>query len=70
MGDHGSLHPMIAKKERYIPVNVYNKMKEIFIKNWKDSSLLVLYSSDDIPNLNNHEISDIHIKCEICTRQL
>ena len=32
LGDHGSLHPMIAKKERYIPVNVYNKMKEIFIK--------------------------------------
>ena len=43
-------------------VNIY--------KNWKDKIFWEIYSSKDIPNLNNHEISDIHIKCEICTRQL
>ena len=45
-------------------------MKEIFIKNWKEKSLLGLYSSGDIPNLTNQEISENNIKCEICTRQL
>ena len=32
--EHGGLHPIIPRKVEYIPVNVYNHMKEIFIKNW------------------------------------
>ena len=30
--DHGGLHPMISRKGKHIPGNVYNQMKEIFIK--------------------------------------
>ena len=30
--DHGGLHPIIEIKGKYIPGNVYNKMKETFIK--------------------------------------
>ena len=29
---HGGLHPDKARKFKYIPGNVYNQMKEIFIK--------------------------------------
>ena len=29
--DHGGLHPVITKKGKYIPGNVYNQMKEIFL---------------------------------------
>ena len=32
--------------------------------------MLGLYSSEDIPNFTNNEISESNIKCEICTRQL
>ena len=32
-------------------------------KKWKDKSFLELYSSDDIHNLTNHEISESNIKC-------
>ena len=39
-------------------------------KNRKDKSLLGLDSSEDIPNFTNHDISDINIKCEICTTQM
>ena len=45
-------------------------MKEIFMKNWKDKSLLGLDSSEDIPNLTNDKISERNIKCDICTTQL
>ena len=61
---------MIARKVKYTPGNVYNKIKEIYIQNWKDKSLLGIHSSEDIPNLTNHKISESNIKCEICTRQL
>ena len=74
---------MISRKGEYIPGNVYNQIKEIFIKNGKIRvfwdyiqmntfliSLLGIYSSEDIPNLTNKEISEINIKCKICTRQL
>ena len=30
--DHGGLHPMIARKNKYIQGNAHNQMKEIFIK--------------------------------------
>ena len=64
--DHDGLHPMIARKGKYIPGNVYNQMKGIFIKYWKANSLLVLYSSEYIPNFTNNEISDSNMKCGIC----
>ena len=30
--DHGGLHQLISRKGKYIPGNVYNNMKETFIK--------------------------------------
>ena len=30
--DHGGLHPIVSRKVKYIPVNVYNQIKETFIK--------------------------------------
>ena len=30
--EHGRLHPMISRKGKYVPVNVYMSMKETFIK--------------------------------------
>ena len=66
--DHGGLHPIKARSVKYIPVNVYNQMKEMCIKDWKEKRLSGLYSSEYIPNLTNHEISESNIKCEICTR--
>ena len=41
--DFGSFHSIEARKGKYVPVNVNNKMREIFIKEWKDRRLLVLY---------------------------
>ena len=67
---HGGLHPLKSRKGNYIPGNVKNKMKEIFIKYWKEKTLLGLYSSEEIPNLNNNYISESNIKCETCTRKL
>ena len=58
------------RKGMYIQVNVYNQMKEIFIKDWKDKRLLGIYSNEDIPSLTDHWISQRNIKFEICTRQL
>ena len=60
---------MKSRQGKYIPGNAYNQTKEIFIKNQKDKSLLGLYSSEDIPNLTNNEISDSNIKCETFIRQ-
>ena len=62
-------HPIKSRKGNYIPGNVYNKTKEIFIKYWKKKRLSGLYSSGDITNLTNHQISESNTKCEIYTRQ-
>ena len=70
MSDHGGLQPMKERKGKYIPENVYNQMKEILIKDWKEKRLLGLYSSEYIPNSTNYDISESEIKCEICRRQL
>ena len=35
---NGGLYPMIARKGVYIPVIIYNQMKEIFFKYWKQTS--------------------------------
>ena len=42
---HGGVYPMKARKGKYIPGNVYNQMKEVFIKYCKYKRLLILYSS-------------------------
>ena len=61
---------MMEIKGKYIPGNVYNNMRETFIKNWKSKILLGLDLSEDIPNLNNHDISERKMICEICIREL
>ena len=62
---NGGLYPMISRRVKYIPGNVYNQMKEIFIKIWKDI-LLGIYSSEDIHNFTDHEISESNMKCDLC----
>ena len=45
-------------------------MNKILIKYWSRKRLLGLNSSEDIPELNNYDISESNIKCEECARQL
>ena len=61
---------MIEIKVKYTPENVYNYMKETFVKNWKPKHFLGLYSSEDTPNFTNHEISESKTRCNICIRKL
>ena len=61
---------MIEIKSKYIPSNAYNIMKETFIKNRKYKSLFGLYSSEDIPNFNNHDIPESNMRCNICIIEL
>ena len=68
--ENGVLHPMISRQGKYIPGNVYNNIKETFIKNWQSKSLLGLNLSEDIPNFINHDISDRNVRCEICITEL
>ena len=70
MCDHGGLHPTKERKGKFIPGNLYNQMKEIFIKDWNMKRLLILHSSEDITDLTNHDILESNIKCEKCTIQL
>ena len=44
--EHGFLHPMTARKGKYIPENVYTSMKDTFNKNLQSKSVLGFYSSD------------------------
>ena len=62
--DHGSLHSLKERKCKYIPGNSYNKMKETLIKDRNRKRLMILHSSEDIPDLTNSEISKSNIKCE------
>ena len=68
--DHGGLHTTKARKGKYIPGNLYNQIKVIFIKDWKEKRLLGLYSSEYINKFTNRDISESNIKCENCTIQL
>ena len=68
--EHFVLHPMISRKGKYIPGNVYNNNKETFINNWQYKSFLGLYLSEDISNFTNHDISESNMICEICIREL
>ena len=64
------LEPNDKNKGKYTPGNVYNHKKETLIKNWKYKSLLGLYSSGDIPNLIDHDISESNMRCDIFIREL
>ena len=68
--EHGGLHTMIARKRKYTPGNVYNHVKETFIKNWKFESFLELDLSEDIPNFTNNDITERHMRCDIYIREL
>ena len=68
--EHGGLHLMIERKGKYIPVNVYNNIKENFIKNWESKSVLVFNSSEEIQTFANHSISESNMRCDICIREL
>ena len=50
---HGGMHKMKERNVKYIPGILYNKMKEIFIKDWNMKSLLGIHLSEDVPDLNN-----------------
>ena len=64
------MNPTVARKVKYIPGNVYNYMKETFIKNWKYKILLGLVSSEHIHNFTNHNISEINMRCKFIIREL
>ena len=68
--EHGCLHPMIARKGKYIPGNAYISMKENFIKNWESKSVLGFNSIEEIPNFTNYDISDSNMRCEMCIKEL
>ena len=68
--DHGGLYPMIERKGKYIPGNLYNQMNEILIKNCEYKTFLGLDSSEDIPNFINHEVSESNMKCNSYTTEL
>ena len=58
---------MKERKNKYIPGNSYNQMKEILIKDWYMNRLLGLHSSEDITNITIYDISESNIKCEYFT---
>ena len=67
--EHGGLHPMTARKSKYIPVNVYNSMKDTF-KKIQSKSVLGFNSSEGITNFTNNDISDSNMRCEVCIKEL
>ena len=54
---HGFLHPMTARKGKYIPDNLYTSMKDTFNKNLQSKSVLGFDSSEEITHFNNLDIS-------------
>ena len=66
--EHGDLHPMIARRGKYIPVNVYISMKDTFIKNWQSKSVLGFNSREEITDFTHHDISDSNMRCEVCIK--
>ena len=59
-----------SKKCQIYPRQCIQSNEGNIYKNWKAKILLVLDSSEDIPNFNNHEISESNIKFDVCTTQL
>ena len=44
---HGGLHPMKARKVKYIPVNLYTSMKDTFKEKLQSKSVLGFNLSED-----------------------
>ena len=61
---------MISRNRKYTPENVYNHVKENFIKNLKSKSLLGFDLSPEIPNFTNNDITERHMRCDIYFREL
>ena len=68
--ENGGLYPITAIKGKYIPGNLYNHIKETFIKNWRCLSVLGFDLSEGITNFTNHDISESNMRCEIFIREL
>ena len=66
--EHGFLHPMTARKGKYIPYNVYTSMKDTFDKNLQSKSVLGFNSSEEITHFNNHDISYKNMRCGDCIK--
>ena len=61
---------MSAIKDKYLPGNLYNRIKDILMKHWNRKKLLGIHSSGYITNLDNDDISDSNIKREEFIGQL
>ena len=65
--EHGFLHPMKARKGKYIPDNVYTSVEDTF-KKLHYKSVFGLNSSEEITHFNNHDISDKNMRCVDCIK--
>ena len=59
----------IKKGQIYLSQCIQSNEGNIY-KNWESKSFLGQYSSEDIHNITNHEISDSNIKWDVSTTQL
>ena len=66
--EHGFLHPMAARKSKYIPYNVYTSMEDTSNKNLQSKSVLGFDSSEEITHFNNHDISYKNMRCADCIK--
>ena len=66
--EHGGLHPMTARKGKYIPDNVYTSMKYTFNKKLQSKSVLGFDPSEEITHFNNHDISYKNMRCGDCIK--
>ena len=66
--EHGGLHPMTARKGKYIPDNVYTSMKDKFNNQFQSKSVLGFDSSEEIIHFNNHDISYKNMRCGDCIK--
>ena len=55
---------MKSRKDKYIPDNLYNNIKEILRKDWDRKRMLGIHLSGDYPELTDYDISEGNIKCE------
>ena len=55
--DHDLLHPTKTRKGKYIQIKFYNKIKQLWIRDWNRKRILGLSLSEDIPDSTNDYIS-------------
>ena len=68
--EHSGLHPMTARKGKYIPDNVYTSTKYTFNKKLQSKNVLGFDSSEGITNFNNHDFSYKNMRCGVCIKEL